>query len=72
MADMTVVTSESTTAAKTVTTLTATTINVSAINATGAVSMTNVSLSLPNIPTATTGLATGAVWSNSGVLTLVQ
>jgi hypothetical protein len=41
------------------------------LTATGAVSMASASISMANLPTATTGLASGRIWANSNVLTVV-
>jgi len=44
----------------------------SAVTLTGVVVMTNAAVSMTNLPTATTGLAAGRLWSNSNVVTVVQ
>ena len=36
-----------------------------------AVSFSSASISMTNLPTATTGLASGRIWANSNVLTVI-
>jgi len=42
-----------------------------ALTASGVVVMSNAAISMSALPTATTGLASGRIWANSNVLTVI-